>query len=113
MNRVSRFPEWLKLVATTRNEAAVLNKLRSLQTEEIDAEDPGNLRDVADFVTSRLREPALADALGKSGRSFDDVHKTVVDNAKGNFLYARHALEALASSPGALEALGTLPTGLL
>jgi hypothetical protein len=112
MNRVSRFPEWLKLVATTRNEAAVLNKLRSLQTEEIDAEDPGNLRDVADFVTSRLREPALADALGKSGRSFDDVHKTVVDNAKGNFLYARHALEALASSPGAFEALGTLPAGL-
>lgn len=112
INRVSRFPEWLKLVATTRNDAAVLTRLRSLQTEEIDAEDAENLRDLAAFVTARLREPAMAKALAEGGRSFEDVHKTLVDNAKGNFLYARHALEALASGPAALEALGTLPPGL-
>jgi WD40 repeat protein len=62
-SRLDRLPDWLRVVATTRKEPDVLDRLRGLRAEEIVAQDPRNLDDIERFLAHRLGQPALASRL--------------------------------------------------
>jgi hypothetical protein len=65
-SRLDRLPGWLRVVATTRKEPDVLEQLRGLRAEEIQAHDPRNLDDLERFLAHRLGQPALASRLFRS-----------------------------------------------
>ena len=63
--RRERLPGWLRLVATTRKEPAVLDRLRGLRAQELDAQDPRNLDDLDAYLALRLGQPNLAERLAQ------------------------------------------------
>lgn len=105
-------PTWLRLVATTRKEKPVLEALAAFKPQILKAHDPRNRRDIEDYVKQRLRHDPLHAALAASGRSENDVARLVRKGARGNFLYARHALDALELPGTDIDDLDALPPGL-
>jgi len=67
--RMRRLPDWLKIMATTRDEPAVMNRMRGLHALAINVEAPDNKKDINDYITERLLEPQLQAAAGMSGKS--------------------------------------------
>lgn len=59
--RLDRLPAWLRIVATTRREPDVLNKLSSLRAAAIDAHRQDNLDDIDRIIEARLQVPTLPD----------------------------------------------------
>ena len=57
--RLSRFPPWLGLLATTRPNPDVLRRLRGLSSRVLDAAEARNRHDVHDFVVAALRDDQL------------------------------------------------------
>jgi hypothetical protein len=49
-SRLDRFPKWLRVVATTRRDPEVLDRLRGLRAETLDADDSRNRDDVGRFI---------------------------------------------------------------
>lgn len=93
--RLNRLPPWLRIVATTRNEEAVLDRLSTLRAKEIHAEDSRNLEDIDRYIASRLETPNLAALLAQSDASLQAVTDVLLDKSQGNFLYVKQALIAL------------------
>ena len=111
-SRLDRLPRWLRVVTTTRKEPAVLNRLRSLRAQELDAQDPKNLEDVDRYVASRLSTPNLAERLVASGQTAQRVTRILRDKSEGNFLYVRQALEGIERDAYDFGQLDQLPPGL-
>ena len=111
-SRLDRFPPWMKVVATTRNEAPVLNKLRGLRAEEIDAESPENLDDIRQFIVRRLASPNLAEKLAESHARGEKIVEDLCNKSAGNFLYVQQALDGIDRDVYTLEDLNALPPGL-
>jgi WD40 repeat protein len=111
-SRLGRLPGWLRVVATTRKEPSVLERLRGLRATEIDAHDTRNLDDVSAYIAARLAEPELAARLSESGRSAQWVVRTLSERSCGNFLYVRQALREVAQNHRGFAALEELPPGL-
>lgn len=95
--RLSRLPAWLRVLATTRKDPDVLNRLGRLRiaAEEIDAHSEQNLEDVEGYIRNRLREPALSTALLAEGLDPDSAARTIGEKSDGNFLYAQLVLQAI------------------
>jgi hypothetical protein len=107
---VDRFPEWLKVVATSRGEPDVLDQLSSLSPRILRAQDPQNVKDLEDYIAARLSSPAIAARVtaGDVGR----VASSLAATAVGNFLYAQQALDAVERGVLPVAELGQLPPGL-
>jgi WD40 repeat protein len=110
--RMERLPSWLRIVATTRNEPAVLQRLSGIRAKSISATDPRNLRDLEAYIRQRLLEPALAEKLVDSKCSANRVVEDISEKSAGNFLYAVNALEGVAKDFYSFSNLGVLPRGL-
>ncbi|RPI45219.1 MAG: TIR domain-containing protein [Betaproteobacteria bacterium] len=112
--RISRFPRWLALVATSRPEQNVLELFANVKPLVIEPTHIANVRDLRRYVTDRLAAPPLADAINASGRRTAWAAKRIGDAAEGNFLYAEQALDALAQGLLRVDELATtaLPPGL-
>jgi hypothetical protein len=93
-------PPWLRIVATTRPEARILDQIRTLRCFELRADIPENKADLQQYIQNRLG-PAAGGAAAR-----------LMELASGNFLYARHALDALGDGTLSLPSLGTLTPGL-
>jgi hypothetical protein len=91
-SRLDRLPAWLKIVATTRKEAPVLDRLAGLRAETLDAQSPENLADVRQFLEARLSSPNLAEKLVESQLSASVVTETLGAKSAGNFSGAVAAL---------------------
>lgn len=111
-SRLDRFPAWLKVVATTRKEAPVLDRLSGLRAEAIDAQSPENLEDIRLFLFARLSSPNLAERLVANGLTASHVAESLVTRSEGNFLYAEQALRGVETDVYQLDQLGQLPPGL-
>jgi WD40 repeat protein len=111
-SRLERLPSWLRIVATTRNEAGVIQRLSGLRAKSIDATDPRNLNDVATYIRQRLDEPALAERRVESRKSVDAIVRLISQNSSGNFLYAANALDGIARDFYSFAHLDALPRGL-
>ena len=110
--RLNRMPGWLRVVATTRKEPEVLDRLGGLRARELDTQEEENLHDLRQYIRLRLESPNLAAALAHGDRSASDVIDILVDRSEGNFLYVQQALEGVERQQVALSDLDTLPPGL-
>jgi WD40 repeat protein len=92
-------PIWLRIVATTRPEQPILDRIRALRSFELKADRQENRSDMHNYIDARLKQTphaALAARLNEL--------------AAGNFLYARLALDALEDGSLAPGDLGKLTT---
>ena len=110
--RIERFPPWLRLVATTRNEPSVLQRLSGLRPKRLDAADPRNLADLGAWIRHRLLEPTLAEQLVESRAIADRVVAALLEKSTGNFLYAVNALNGIERGFYSFAQLAALPPGL-
>lgn len=111
-SRLNRLPPWLRLVATTRRESAVLDRLAGLRAQELEAESPDNLADLRSYAISRFLGPALVEQVTESKLSTADLASRLVEKSEGNFLYAQQTLEAIERGYQPLSRLDALPPGL-
>jgi hypothetical protein len=109
--RVDRFPPWLKVVATTRPERPVKQRL-AFEAEVISAEDPLNRKDLETFVRVRLDDATLRDRVEASGQPIDDVVAQLTTLAAGNFLYASQVLDEVAEDAYHFTDIDKLPPTL-
>ena len=110
--RLDRLPGWLRLVATTRKEPAVLDRLRGLKAQELDAQDPRNLEDLAAYLTLRMDQPDLAERLVQSRLLARDAAQILRARSEGNFLWVQQALQGIERDLFGFDRLGELPPGL-
>jgi TIR domain/AAA ATPase domain len=106
------FPPWLRVVATSRRRREVLEKLAPCRELVLNAEDERNLADLRAYVAKRLEEPGLAAVLERSGLSAEDLGVRLRLLAGGSFVYAKHAVDALAHGNLTVEDLERQPAGL-
>ena len=110
--RLEQLPPWLRLVATTRREGPVLDRLRGLRACSLDAQDARNRGDVREYIRQRLGEESLAGRLHDRGTTAAEVERLLVSKSEGNFLYVRQALDAVGDEADPLACLERLPPGL-
>jgi WD40 repeat protein len=110
--RLERLPPWLRLLATTRKERGVLDRLRGLRAQELDAHDPRNLADIDRYIAQRLEGPGLRERLAASGKSAEQVARILRGKADGNILYVIRALEGVERDLYGFDNLDALPPGL-
>jgi tetratricopeptide (TPR) repeat protein len=111
-SRLERLPDWLRLVATTRKERAVFDRLEGQCIQELDARDPRHLEDISQYINRRLESPALAGQLAASGQLAGDVHRLLREKSAGNFLYVQQALQGIERELYGFDHLNALPPGL-
>jgi hypothetical protein len=109
---IERMPGWLRLVATTRKEPAVLQRLAGLRAREIAAQDRRNIDDIQQYLRQQLQTPDLSQQLVQTGLSLDDAIARLCQHSGGNFLYAQQVCTGLARGLYRLSDLEAVPTGL-
>jgi hypothetical protein len=109
---IERLPGWLRIVATTRNEPAVLHRLAGLRAREIAAQDPRNIDDVEHYLRQQLETPNLSQQLTEAGQSLDAAVATLRNRCGGSFLYATQVCTGLERGMYHLSNLDALPPGL-
>jgi TIR domain len=102
-------PAWLRIIATSRPEATVMNALKSLCPVELPAERAENRQDIADYLAKRL---AAAPETATSEEDRGEAVAQLAERAAGNFLYARMATDALEQGVLRVGDIGSLPPGL-
>ncbi len=112
-SRLGRLPGWLCVVATTRKEPAVLDRLRGLRAQTIDAQDPRNRDDLARFLDRRLQSPNLTALLTGARLSPAQASERLLDKSAGNFLYLKQVLAGLETGEVDFADLDQLPPGLV
>jgi hypothetical protein len=111
-SRIDRLPPWLRLVATTRQEPEVLDRLGGLRGREIEAKSPENLQDLRNYIHGRLETEGLQEQVRDSGKSPEALAVLLTNRSEGNFLYARRVLDDAAADVYSLRDMETLPPGL-
>jgi WD40 repeat protein len=92
-SRLDLLPPWLRLVATSRPDPAVLERLGGLGRRRLDAHDSHNQDDLSKYVQSRVTSMGPLHQL-PAGRK-DEIATELARASAGNFLFARTALDAL------------------
>ena len=109
---IERLPGWLRIVATTRKEPAVLQRLAGLRARELAAEDPRNIDDIEHYLRQQLRRPNLSEQLTEAGLSIEKAVTTLRTHVGGSFLYATQVCTGLERGLYAVSDLDALPPGL-
>ena len=97
-NKVPRFPSWLKLVMTSRNESMVSLNSNSITKLIIDPEDTRNIEDIELFLTTRFYRdgPLLHQIkLWFGDNSVENTAKLIaalLSKSQGNFLFVKEML---------------------
>ena len=112
VSRLDRLPPWLRLVATTRKEPTLLERLAGLRATEIEAQSRHNLEDLRTYIQGRLELTPLAEEVSRAKQSVAELTARMVKKSDGNFLYARQALDGIAAGIHSIAALEALPPGL-
>ena len=97
-NKLSRFPSWLKLVMTSRNESIISFNLRSIKRLIIDPEDSRNTEDIELFLTTRFYQngPLLHSVKAwfrdASLEKTDRLISILLSKSQGNFLFVKEMI---------------------
>jgi tetratricopeptide (TPR) repeat protein len=110
--RLDRLPDWLRIVATTRNEESVLEKLSGVRAKKLDAKESRNLDDVRQYIEGRLQGPLLASKVKASQLSSGDLLEVLCAKSEGNFLFAQQVFEGIERDLFDFDQLDKLPAGL-
>ena len=98
-NKIHRFPPWLKVVTTSRNEPSASLHSSKVKKITIDSEDSRNLKDLEIFMTKRLFQegPLLQRITGWLGndsvKSITKLTTRVLSESQGNFLFVKELLK--------------------
>jgi hypothetical protein len=109
---LQRLPPWLRVVATTRDERAVRDRLGGVETLTIGKRDRENLDDTQQYVERRIASPAVQALLMESGRAAHTVQELILRVSDGNFLVAFTVLDAVTQNQLTFEQIEELPPGL-
>ena len=98
-NKIQRFPPWLKVVMTSRNESYASLHSGKVKKITIDPDDSRNLKDLEIFVTKRLfQEGPLLQRItwwfgDDSVKSITKLATQVLSTSQGNFLFVTELLK--------------------
>jgi tetratricopeptide (TPR) repeat protein len=109
IKHVGDLPPWIRVVATTRPEPAIMERVRHLRVFRLEADATTNRRDVAEYVRRRLGDPFFVKQLGGDVDAAAERIQTV---AAGNFLCARLLLDSLLEGSIPFSSLDRLSPGL-
>lgn len=112
-SRIARLPHWLGVVATTRGERSVLDRLTGLAARKLDAQEPRNQDDLQSFIAARLAQQPLHTAALADGRPVEALVKSLRRASQGNFLHATTALQAVSAGQLDFKSIERLPPGLV
>ena len=120
-NKLPRFPSWMKLVMTSRNESSIYMASNSVMKLSIDPEDSRNMEDIEVFLSTRLLQDGPLVHQIKLWFGDNSIKNTarlvsaLLSKSQGNFLFVKEMLHhwetsrAEKSDPYALpETLGEL-----
>ena len=111
--RSGRFPAWLRILATSRNNPQVIAPLQqAFGLKEIDAESVANQDDLREYILGRCARESLASKLRGTGHSADQIAALLCEKSLGKFLYAVRALRDLENAAIAPEDLASLTPGM-
>lgn len=117
-NKINRFPHWLKLIMTSRNESEALLHSTKVTNLVIDPEDSRNLEDIEIFVMTRLYQPSpllhrITSWFGDDSiESTTKVAAALLSKSQGNFLFVKELLNHWEHSRHELGNEYTLPKSL-
>ena len=111
-SRIDRVPSWIRVIATTRNDKAVLRQLAALRAAEIDAASAENINDVAAYVAQQFAQPEVKSAFSNSRKTIADLEKSLVEQSRGSFLFAEHFIEGTVRGRVQPDQVDDLPPGL-
>ena len=98
-NKIHRFPPWLKVVMTSRNESDASLHSSKVKKITIDPEDSRNLKDLEIYVTKRLlQERSLLHRVTSwfgddSVKLIAKLARDVLNISQGNFLFVKELLD--------------------
>ena len=98
-NKIHRFPPWLKVVVTSRNESDASLHSSKVKKITIDPEDSRNLKDLEIYVTKRLlQERSLLHRVTSwfgddSVKLIAKLARDVLNISQGNFLFVKELLD--------------------
>lgn len=93
-----RLPKWIKLIATSRNDSAVLKQLNGTPKVHLSSTDARNVQDIEIFVTAKLIQDVpflerLQVMLGlNSGKEISHLINVLLNQSEGNFLFVKEML---------------------
>ena len=117
-NKIQRFPPWLKVVMTLRNESYASLHSSKVKKITIDPDDSRNLKDLEIFVTKRLfQEGPLLQRItwwlgDDSVQSITKLATEVLSTSQGNFLFVTELLKDWENSRQELGNAYVLPKTL-
>ena len=117
-NKIHRFPSWLKVVTTSRNESYASLHSSKVKKITIDPDDSKNLKDLEIFVTTRLfQEGPLLQLItwslrDDSVKSITKLATQVLSTSQGNFLFVKELLKDWENSRPELRNAYALPKTL-
>ena len=117
-NKIHRFPPWLKVVTTSRNESYASLHSSKVKKITIDPDDSKNLKDLEIFVTKRLfQEGPLLQRItwwlgNDSVKSITKLATQVLSTSQGNFLFVKELLKDWENSRPELRNAYVLPKTL-
>ena len=117
-NKINRFPHWLKLIMTSRNESDALLRSTKITNLVIDPEDSRNLEDIEIFVMTRLYQESLLLHRITSWFGDDSIESTtkvaaaLLSKSQGNFLFVKELLNHWEHSRHELGNAYVLPKSL-
>jgi len=94
-NKLPRFPSWLKLVLTSRNESSVSLHSDKITKLLIDPEDPRNIDDIELFLSTKFyQDSSFLDRVkfwfGDSGiEKTTELISVLLSKSQGNFLFVK------------------------
>lgn len=103
-SRADRFPDWLRIVATTRKEPAVLRRFKGKPTREIQADDPSNIEDLRRYIHDIMASPEFSSLVRENiansadGEGLHEIASALAEKSCGNFLYVKQALSGLSEA---------------
>lgn len=95
------FPEWIRVLFTSRFDETAVSKYSSVKTIILDQNEERNTADILDYVSKRLGISAKDKCLSNIG-----------ERIEGSFMYAKTLCDAIQNSQMVLENTTELPKGL-
>lgn len=107
---LDQMPNWLRILATTRDDPRVIESLESW--EQVRLDNASNSEDVRNYIEQRLGETVLARLVKENGGSKKTLLAELARRCLGNFLFAKLVLDGLESGLYHLDRLEKLPPDL-
>ena len=95
--RLSDFPNWVRLVISSRKEPDILDSFSSYKPREIDTGCEGNRGDIRKYLKEKASKTSLKELLSGERIDLENFITITMERSEGNFLFVAEALKAVES----------------